>query len=425
MRIKAAGLSPNINKQRERDILDVYSKQEVDAGNQGLSVRPTISSDFEKNEHKLYEQYGLEPKTITQMYDVVRASTATYVDATGKIRTAGVNEPRIDYSSGQGRLLVEEQRTNVLLHSDNLASASWDKSGTTGVSIVERSPIVIGSPVHQVNMDNDVAFPLRQNLNVGVIPAGTVYSSRVYLKAVDSSDVGKNIVVQLRRGLGDFERSQITHTLTNYWTPVDVIHIFQNEPTDLNFELVPAESNTTDKFLYQAGQVEVGSTPSSYIPTEASAVTRAADNVSRVLGDEFNTSGEGAVYFEVDKWPAAGSSKRFMSIGVLDSFLDRIVVRGAGTSWLIQDSGSSPSPAFIEGQPYKVLYKWDGLSFKAFANGLKVMDITLISPFINATNIQFNRGQGVQQTPPSLAVGGYRYYPKSLSDQECIELTKV
>ena len=164
---------------------------------------------------------------------------------------------------------------------------------------------------------------------------------------------------------------------------------------------------------------------SSYIKTEASAVTRAADNVSRVLGDEFNTSGKGSVYFEVDKWPSGGSNTRFMTIGVLGSFFDRIVVRGSGASWLIQTSGSSPSPAFIEGQPYKVLYKWDGLSFKAFANGLKVIDITLISPFINATNIQFNRGQGVQDTPPSLAVGGYKYYPKSLSDQECQELTKL
>jgi hypothetical protein len=80
------------------------------------SVSPTLSSDFTENEHKRYEQYGLEPKTILQQWDVARNSTATYFDANGVLQTAGINEPRIDYDPATGEcrgLLVEEQATRL------------------------------------------------------------------------------------------------------------------------------------------------------------------------------------------------------------------------------------------------------------------------------------------------------------------------
>lgn len=95
----------------------------------------TLSSDFTRNEHKVYEQYGLEPKTITQMYDVTRNGVATYWDATGILRTAGIDEPRINFDPETGEnlgLLVEESRTNEILYSiDPLERGDFGASNMT------------------------------------------------------------------------------------------------------------------------------------------------------------------------------------------------------------------------------------------------------------------------------------------------------
>lgn len=57
-----------------------------------------------------------------------RASTGTYFDSAGVMRTAAVDEPRIDYDPATLELrglLVEEQRTNLLLRSQEFDNVSW------------------------------------------------------------------------------------------------------------------------------------------------------------------------------------------------------------------------------------------------------------------------------------------------------------
>jgi len=63
-----------------------------------------------------------------------RASTATYFDYAGVLRTAQNNIARFDYNpstlAAQG-LLIEEQRTNSMLRSEEFSDASWTKGGAT------------------------------------------------------------------------------------------------------------------------------------------------------------------------------------------------------------------------------------------------------------------------------------------------------
>ena len=57
--------------------------------------------------------------------NVVRATSATRVNASGLIETVGANVPRLDYSNGScPSILVEPQRTNLVLNSENLATQS-------------------------------------------------------------------------------------------------------------------------------------------------------------------------------------------------------------------------------------------------------------------------------------------------------------
>ena len=162
------------------------------------SVKPTISSDFSRNEHKLYEQYGLEPKSITQMYDVARASTATYVDATGKIRTAGVNEPRIDFSSGQGRLLVEEARTNLVTWSEDFNQSSWELARTE----IEVSSTI--SPSGEVDASKLIETESNNSHNliqsVSGVGQNQIITASIFTKAAERS----NLVFQVVDAGGSF-----------------------------------------------------------------------------------------------------------------------------------------------------------------------------------------------------------------------------
>jgi hypothetical protein len=56
-----------------------------------------------------------------------QGSTATsYFPTTDRL-----NIPRIDYTSGQGAILVEPQRTNLALYSKQFDNAVWTKTATT------------------------------------------------------------------------------------------------------------------------------------------------------------------------------------------------------------------------------------------------------------------------------------------------------
>jgi hypothetical protein len=67
----------------------------------------------------------MTPNQLDSRVTFTRASTATYTDANGTVQTAAINAPRWDYANGVLRgLLIEEQRTNILLNSAVLSTQS-------------------------------------------------------------------------------------------------------------------------------------------------------------------------------------------------------------------------------------------------------------------------------------------------------------
>ena len=77
------------------------------------SVHPTIDLNFAGS------------RTVDPRITFSRASTATYFDEFGVMRTVPVDTPRIDFDPVAGEckgLLMEEQRTNLLLNSATLAT---------------------------------------------------------------------------------------------------------------------------------------------------------------------------------------------------------------------------------------------------------------------------------------------------------------
>ena len=304
-------------------------------------------------------------KPLTDIMDCTRASTATYVDATGKIRTAGVNEPRIDYSSGQGRLLVEESRTRL----NTIAAAPT-------------SPETITAPA----VAHTVSF----------YGTGSVALSGTHTATLT--------------GTGLNQRVTLTFT-----------------PTSGGLTLTPS-GTVTDL------QLEAGVTASSVIRGEASAVTRAADNVSRVLGDEFNKS-EWTVFVDFDfKYGTVGTRHIFaLSESDSSSAAPRSSIRigdsTGGWVWqLISDDNSvllstnAGLPNFNQGKN-KLCY--------SYKNGAAVLSLngqaTVLTPaFTDKTFNNLTKFWITSSNPASnYSVIDTRIYPKYLPESECIQLTKV
>ena len=77
------------------------------------------------NGTKAGKLYAVKPTDGSGDLTVTRATSATRVNASGVIETVGANVPRLDYSNGTcPSILVEPQRTNVLLNSETLATQS-------------------------------------------------------------------------------------------------------------------------------------------------------------------------------------------------------------------------------------------------------------------------------------------------------------
>ena len=74
----------------------------------------------------------MTPGTLDPRITFTRASTGTYFDSNGVMRTAAVNQPRWDYDPVTHQLrglLLEDARTNLWLQSADASNAAWSKSG--------------------------------------------------------------------------------------------------------------------------------------------------------------------------------------------------------------------------------------------------------------------------------------------------------
>lgn len=253
------------------------------------------------NGKKAGKLYSLKPTDGTGDLDVVRETTATYVDADGVIQTALANEPRFDYSNGScPSILVEPQRTNLVLQSNSFDNVVWLKQS---VSILNSNSL---SPTGETNAFeiNANGFDVINQLVNSTSNANFTYS--VFLKYVDvqwlrvaiwSSIGGANQIrcwVDLQNGvLGNINTvlnaNVINATITSFtdgWYKVTITGNFTDTATTYCPTITTASANNSTtrisgNYKIYGVQLEQGSNATSYIPTTTTSVTRNADVISK------------------------------------------------------------------------------------------------------------------------------------------------
>ena len=218
-----------------------------------------------------------------------RASSATYFDEKGVMRTAPAGVPRIDHDPVTGEckgLLIEEQRTNLLTYSEQFDNVAWAKSSATITANTATAPDGLMT-ADKFETTGDGASYLYQGKT---LTQGQEYTLSVFVKYVsgngvvwlrDFTELG-NAQFDIVNGTaynvsGIATKPQIT-AFDNGWYRISAVFKPTIATGNHNMSCAHPSSPSPGQVFYSWGaQLEVGSFPTSYIRTETSQVTRAAD----------------------------------------------------------------------------------------------------------------------------------------------------
>lgn len=281
----------------------------------------------------------------------------TYVGSDGLLKTAAINVPRIEFNPITRQclgLLIEEQRQNLCVHSENVTAANWGKSNISVTADQTTAPTGVVSA--DLVAESAVSGFHSVTLPSGSVTSGTAYTVSVFLKKGSGSTAPSWVILALGSqfpssavafnvstgSFGAFSGASFTYAVKQYtdgWWRVSLTAtatgtgssqplsvIFSN---NANTASAPSYLGvvTSDIFVWGA-QFEAGSFASSYIPTTTTSLVRSAD-VCSITGAAFTgfyNQTEGAMVFKGDLY-GLGSASQIMTSASNGTSAERMHIR--------------------------------------------------------------------------------------------------
>lgn len=376
-------------------------------------------------------------------------STAT--DYTRNV--GGTFPPRFDYDPvtlAPRGLLIEEQRVNLLTYSEQFDDAVWIKGNATVTANAATSPDgTVGADAFTENS----ATGTHQIFRAVSFTSGTAYTVTIYAKpnvgtrrlnfAFTASAFGSELyatfnlatqavaqsagVTASMQAVGNgWFRCQATATATATASS-DIVFRLANSDLATFFSYA---GDGTSSILLWGAQLEAGAFATSYIPTVASQVTRAAD-IAAITGPNFtpwyNQSAgtfvaEGSAY----AFPVSASNNTLVALSdgstTNASYVYSFGSAGyaaTSTGGVVQANPTSGS-ALSPNTPYKMAYAFKANDFAFSVNGAAVgADASGTIPTVNQLQI----GRVGATVLLNGHIRSIRYYPSRLTDAQLQALT--
>ena len=289
------------------------------------------------------------PQTVTLTFVAVGTDTGIYLRNEGAGTSLWDNVSVKEINPWvKGYLHESEARTNDITHPTDFTDASWTKSAVTVASEATASPIS-ATTSSKITPTGSGAHFFYDTITL----TANTYTQSIYAKAfgynflfVESFGDGtlKSSCFNLSTGaiVSQSNATASIEDVGNGWyrcsstfVATAASHTVQFNPSDNGVDN-DYTADGTSAILAVAPQMEVGSTPSSYIPTSGSTVTRAADVMTIpienipypepvVIGPELVTNGT----FDTD---LTGWTDDSTGAGSTSQSGGQAVLTGAGTS---------------------------------------------------------------------------------------------
>jgi len=391
--------------------------------------------------------FSVLPSSGVGDFDFTRSGSATRINSQGLIETVGNGVSRLNYPMIDGKVvgcphhILEPQRTNSILQS-NKFDTTWVAANSTVTpnSVISPSGNLDAWKIQSTVTNSETRVRQSYNFTVGntitlscFMKAGTVNFGIVRTYAISG---GGRAWFDLLNGTVRTENTGITGKIENYGNGWYRCSITGTINTTGAIDLSPAHadneylSDAVGENIYIFGtQLEINSNyPTSYIPTNGSAVTRAAE-VATGSGDAatFNDS-EGVLMAEISDL-ADYSGLRTITIGD-NSSSNAVSIRidNANLINMYVNVGGANQCAFTSNVPTslfnKCLIKYKANDFSAWVNGFKIGVDTSGIIFPSGTLNRLNFDIGYSSTSAFYGkTKQVQYYNSALTDSELEQLT--
>jgi hypothetical protein len=250
-------------------------------------VAPTLDYRF------ALDRREIEATSLTDKLTYTGATNGTFVNRAGLIERATTDQPRFDHGPASRQslgLLVEEQRTNIVLQSQDLAttwaatSASVGTNTTTAPDGTLTADTITASSSTIGRVQQTITFTGDGNKAVSVwLKAGTAPTSIV---KIDDSTAGfvvrLLITVTWTNGVASGSASngvlQGIDVFPNGWYRIRGLAVGVVAANTNRYRIEADSTNGTGTVIAWGAQAENGAFPTSYIPTTTTALTRPVDS---------------------------------------------------------------------------------------------------------------------------------------------------
>jgi hypothetical protein len=386
-------------------------------------------------------------QTLDPRITFTRSTTATFTGSNGLIQTAAIDAPRFDYNPttlASLGLLIEGQRVNLWTYSEQFDNAAWTKtnSSITANTVIAPDGALTGDKitsnisqlgfvVQSLSQTTGTAYTVSVYAKAGEYNfcqlriTGTVVASitRAYFNLANGTTTGvANCTASITPAGNGWYRCSITYTTVATATASPRIYGQVNASDTVG-------DGTSGIYIWGA-QLEAGAFATSYIPTVASQVTRAADFAS-ITGTNFSSwynASEGTFYADFTPLSSdylANKNLFLASDNTASNFNGlRYVTSGSRPGLGVTSAGATQANistgTMVAGTSYRIAGAYKVNDFAVSRNGAAAgTDTSGTVPVVNRAEIGALAGANIG----SQHLARLAYYPRRLANAELQGIT--